>query len=114
MGELTGDSVGFRYVLARHPWNFMFFVIAMVVGLVVASIFTLVWGVLTLIGFLMFVVGILMILLNRGRNVDLLFIICIIVGVFFILLSLAGVTLGTVNLGDLPGLRSFNQLFSGW
>ena len=106
--------IGFADVLYRSKHNFLALMITMIFVLVFASIISLVWGILVLLAAILIGTGLMIIVLDRfkGGRQDAIFIFCIVFGVVFLMLHLAGVELGTVDISGLPGLQGIHDFFS--
>jgi len=83
-----------------------------IVGLIIAATIALTWGILVLIGIILITTGALIIILNRGKTPDNIFIFAIIIGVVFIMLSMTGFELGTVSFENTPLEQVFRHFNS--
>ena len=102
---------GHASIFHMHPYNYLATLVALVVAMIVAVIISYEWGVFMLLGFILIVLGGIVILLNRGKNIDNIFVLTIGLGVFFIFLHTVGVQPIQITLDFIPGGLEIHNFF---
>ena len=100
------------YLTQFKPWTLAMAMVTVIIALIIFAAIAAVWGILVLVGLILIISGAAVVFLQRG-NTDFVFYVAIIVGVFFIILSAAGVELGYVDFSTVPGLKHVSQFFIG-
>ena len=103
---------GHASIFHMHPYNYLATLVALVVALIVAVIISYQWGVFMLLGFILIILGGIVIILNRGKNIDNIFILTIGLGVFFIFLHTVGVQPVQITLDFIPGGLEIHNFFN--
>lgn len=102
----SGTHAGILY----SEFNFAFFGIILIICIILLSVFSVVWGLTTLIGIIFLMMAMIILILNRGEGISpWMFLTCIIIGVFFLIIGYAGVELITVDLRVIPGIERLHN-----
>lgn len=100
--------------LLEGPYNFPLFVAVFLVTIAVLGIFTLTWGLTTIIGVGFLIMAFVIIFLNRAQSIQpWVFLACIILGVLFIFLSYVGLELAVLDFKLIPGMEALHNFFHG-
>jgi len=91
--------------------TFLAIILALLVVLVVAVIFSLTWGMFLILGFILISMAVIMVAVNRGAYLNQVIISLVGVGILFLLLSFAGFEPMEISLEFIPFSQEIHNLF---
>ncbi len=121
MADIFGDIPGMKKapqsrmmtLTYMHPKTLIVIVVAFMVVMAIALMFALFWGLTALIAMFFFVLAFIMVVLNRGTHLSTTVYLLVGLGVFFIVLSMAGISIMIVDFSNVDSFVQLHQFFQG-
>lgn len=112
-GLIGGSTSRLQSLTYMHKNTLLAIVIAFMITIFVAIGIALIWGLSALVALFFFALAGTVVLLNRGKFLDYEVILFAAIGIFFIFLSMAGITITTVDFSTVQNFVELHQMIQG-